>query len=77
MNLKTKGEKQMSKVKRNNSKGFSKSSIDNLDLPERTKQALRDHEAGDYMAIMRWQIELQQEEMLERIQDGTSNLNWD
>ena len=64
----------MSKVKRNKRQEYSKS-INDLDTPDRTKQALSDMEAGDYMAIIRLQMEWQQEAELEMIAEG--RFNWE
>lgn len=62
----------MSKEKRNKEKGFSKS-INELNIPDRTKNALIDFEAGDYMSIIRLQMEWEMEGNLEMIAEGRFN----
>ena len=63
----------MSKVNAKNEK-YSKS-INDLNIPDRTKQILSDVEAGDYMAIIRLQMEWQKEAELEMIAEG--RFNWE
>ena len=55
-------------------RGFSKS-INDLDISDRTKQALSDVEAGDYMVIIRLQMEWQREADLEMIAED--RFNWE
>lgn len=64
----------MSKIRINKSSGFSKS-INDLDISDRTKQVLSDVEAGDYMAIIRLQMEWQKEAELEMIAED--RFNWE
>ena len=64
----------MLKVKRNKGKGFSKS-INELNISDRTKKALSEFEAGDYMSIIKLQMEWEMEENLEMIAEG--RFNWD
>ena len=64
----------MSEVKRNKGRGFSKS-INELNISDRTKKALSEFEAGDYMSIIKLQMEWEMEGNLEMIAEG--RFNWD
>ena len=64
----------MSEVKRNQGKGFSKS-INELNISDRTKNALSEFEADDYMSIIKLQMEWQKEGELEMIAEG--RFNWE
>ena len=64
----------MSKANINKGKGFARS-INELNISDRTKKALSEFEAGDYMSIIKLQMEWEMEENLEMIAEG--RFNWE